>query len=240
MDRTKNYYQILNVEKISTFEDIKKSYRKLSFTHHPDKGGNQEDFNEINEAYTILSDVETRNKYDKTSIYGLLFDESILYNDFDYNDDSKTWDEDKFQKFKKDEQLNIIEYIDDTFNGTIIYNRFVLCKKCKGSGKDTESKIVIKDKNGKVVKVFEGDEGCDFCEGTGKGWDDKDCSFCFGNGKIGNNDCNTCNGEKRILGKQKITNVEMSIDEKDKCIEFMGHISKNIPGKSGHLWLVRK
>ena len=61
------------------------------------------------------------NKYDKTSIYGLLFDESILYNDFDYNDDSKTWDEDKFQKFKKDEQLNIIEYIDDTFDGTIIY-----------------------------------------------------------------------------------------------------------------------
>ena len=90
------------------------------------------------------------------------------------------------------------------------------------------------------MKVFEGDEGCDFCEGTGKGWDDKDCSFCFGNGKIGNNDCNTCNGEKRILGKQKITNIEMSIDEKDKCIEFMGHISKNIPGKSGHLWLVRK
>lgn len=240
MDRTKNYYNILKLDKNCTKEDIKKSYRKLSFTLHPDKGGDEIEFNEIREAYNILFNDESKLQYDKISIYGLEFDETSLFNEFEYSDDYKSWDENKYQKFKNEEELHIVHYIDETFDGTIVYNRYVICKSCKGSGKDTDSKIVIKDSNGKIIKTFEGDDGCDFCEGTGKDWNDNDCAFCFGKGKVGSTECMTCKGEKRILGRQKLNGIEMSIDENEKCVEFMGHMSKNIPGKTGHLWIIRK
>ena len=56
MDFNKNYYNILGVNHESTEKEIKKSYYKLSFTHHPDKGGDESIFSEITEAYDILMD----------------------------------------------------------------------------------------------------------------------------------------------------------------------------------------
>jgi hypothetical protein len=47
--------------------------------------------------------------------------------------------------------------------------------------------------------------------------------------------CKKCNGEKRILGKQKISNIKLTGDETK--IESMGHHSKNEAGKSGYLLL---
>jgi len=61
----KEYYNILGVSSNSSNEDIKKAYRKLSLIHHPDKnGGNDELFKEINEAYSVLSNNNTRKTYD--------------------------------------------------------------------------------------------------------------------------------------------------------------------------------
>ena len=58
----KNYYEILEIERNATQEDIKKAYRKLSLLHHPDKNLNsQESINkiqDINEAYEVLSNPE--------------------------------------------------------------------------------------------------------------------------------------------------------------------------------------
>ena len=66
-----NYYEILEIDKNATQEEIKKAYRKLSLKWHPDKNSGskeaEEKFKEINRAYQILSDPETRNIYD---IYG--------------------------------------------------------------------------------------------------------------------------------------------------------------------------
>ncbi len=62
---SKDYYQILGVNKNSSAEEIKKAYRKLALKHHPDKGGNQEKFKEINEAYQILSNTQKRAQYDQ-------------------------------------------------------------------------------------------------------------------------------------------------------------------------------
>lgn len=64
----KDYYAILGVSKTATAEDIKRAYRKLARKHHPDVNpGNAEaekKFKEINEANEVLSNPETREKYD--------------------------------------------------------------------------------------------------------------------------------------------------------------------------------
>jgi curved DNA-binding protein CbpA len=60
----KNYYDILGVSKTSSQEEIKKKYRELSKMHHPDKGGDEEMFKKINEAYSTLSDPSKRAEYD--------------------------------------------------------------------------------------------------------------------------------------------------------------------------------
>jgi hypothetical protein len=50
---------ILGFDKpVSSVDDIKKRYRKLSMTHHPDKGGNATEFVRLNEAYQVLLQAE--------------------------------------------------------------------------------------------------------------------------------------------------------------------------------------
>jgi len=56
----KDYYKILDVDKGASQEEIKKAFRKLAHTHHPDKpGGNEEKFKEATEAYCY----ETVSRY---------------------------------------------------------------------------------------------------------------------------------------------------------------------------------
>ncbi|CAI2177699.1 4818_t:CDS:10 [Funneliformis geosporum] len=61
----KDYYQILEINKNATEEEIKKTYRRLALKFHPDKNPNgEEKFKEISEAYAVLSDSERRKNYD--------------------------------------------------------------------------------------------------------------------------------------------------------------------------------
>ena len=59
-----DYYSVLGVAKNASQDDIKKAYRKLASQHHPDKGGDTNKFQQIEEAYRILSDDATRSQYD--------------------------------------------------------------------------------------------------------------------------------------------------------------------------------
>ncbi|XP_010268041.1 PREDICTED: dnaJ protein ERDJ3B [Nelumbo nucifera] len=71
----KSYYDILQVQKGASDEQIKRAYRKLALKYHPDKNqGNEEankKFAEINNAYEVLSDREKRNIYDRYGEEGL-------------------------------------------------------------------------------------------------------------------------------------------------------------------------
>jgi curved DNA-binding protein len=60
-----DYYSILGVGKHATPEEIKKAYRKLASQHHPDKGGDTAKFQQIQEAYSVLSDMEKKLQYDR-------------------------------------------------------------------------------------------------------------------------------------------------------------------------------
>lgn len=59
-----DYYKILGVEKNATPDQIKTAYRKQAMKHHPDRGGDEKKFKEIEEAYRILSDPRQRDSYD--------------------------------------------------------------------------------------------------------------------------------------------------------------------------------
>ena len=61
----KDYYKILGVKRDASEEEIKRAYYKLAHKYHPDKGGDEKKFKEINEAYQVLSDKRKRAQYDQ-------------------------------------------------------------------------------------------------------------------------------------------------------------------------------
>ncbi|MBU1539625.1 MAG: molecular chaperone DnaJ [Alphaproteobacteria bacterium] len=66
---TRDYYEVLEVERTIDAAGLKSAYRKLAMKHHPDKNGGCEDsmarFKEISEAYSVLSDDQKRAAYDR-------------------------------------------------------------------------------------------------------------------------------------------------------------------------------
>ena len=58
-----DHYKTLGVEEKATDAEIKKAFRRLSLKHHPDKGGDQGEFQKINGAYQVLGDKNKREQY---------------------------------------------------------------------------------------------------------------------------------------------------------------------------------
>lgn len=214
MNKNINYYKILEVGKNATNKEIKKAYHKLSFRYHPDQNKeiDSSKFKLLNESYNILIDDNKRLEYDKKSKFGRYYTNKF-----------------KFKKSYNDIEIKIEK---NHFNGSLEYERWVKCKKCEGNGKDLYSKIYVKDNLGNI-KVFDGEYGCDFCDGTGK-YNELDCKFCDGKGRVGLNICSSCNGEKRILGIQKLKNIKLTSNK--TRIDSMGHFSKD--GKVGSLIII--
>src|SRR5258706_11457910 len=63
----RDFYEVLGVERDAKPDEIQRSYRKLARTYHPDVNKDpaaEERFKEISEAYDVLSDPDTRRRYD--------------------------------------------------------------------------------------------------------------------------------------------------------------------------------
>mgnify|MGYP001444439165 CR=1 FL=1 len=85
----KDYYAALGVDKKASADAIKKAYRKLAATYHPDRNPDdpkaEERFKDISEAYAVLSDTNKRRQYDMFGAegFGQRFSQEQIFQDFD-------------------------------------------------------------------------------------------------------------------------------------------------------------
>lgn len=77
----RDHYQTLGVARDADAEEIKRAFRKLASQHHPDKGGDKSRFQEIQEAYSVLGDAESRRQYDNPPMSQIHFKSGTF--DFD-------------------------------------------------------------------------------------------------------------------------------------------------------------
>lgn len=213
----KDYYKVLGVEKSATQEEIKKAYYKLAHKYHPDKGGDEAAFKEVNEAYKVLSDKTKREQYDR---FGSNFNSQGFpgggpqgFNWQDFAGGDVNFDlEDLFDIFggggfsqgraKKDTrrgndleiQLSVpLNSVFENQTKKIKITKFISCDRCGGSGAEP----------GTEVKT------CSTCSGTGRVQEVKStflgsfshyttCPECHGEGVIPEKPCNVCKGAGRI------------------------------------------
>lgn len=249
MDYNKDYYKILEINKNSSNDEIKKSYRRLSKLHHPDINKNVDDkfFKEIASAYSILSDSKLKNEYDRRSPYGKNYQPNPFGNmfgnssfEFHFGEAGDIFSQffgnspfgsgfNPFQREKFKENLDI--NLSTTINLKQIYNnetlilkykKFVSCVDCKGTGFDKESHS----------------ENCDVCDGTGI-YNGRTCDYCRGEGKIYTGQCKTCKGEKIILkdSEVNIQSVSQVRNSVRNVYRGYGHQSKYYKDKNGSLIL---
>jgi len=186
---SKDYYNILGINKNASKEEIKRAYRKLAHKYHPDKqGGNEKKFKEINEAYQVLSNDQKKSQYDQ---FGSTFDQSGFSNQ---DNQAGGWGginiEDLFRGFTGQSQQRSEDFGDfgDIF-GNVFGNR-----RAKYQYKQ-KAKDIIVDMEVSLEDIYKGLEKdiklrktvkCSQCNGTGKepGSLMKKCPTCNGKGEI--------------------------------------------------------
>ena len=204
---SKDYYQILGVEKKASKDDVKKAFRKLAHKYHPDKkGGDELKFKEASEAYSILSDDKKRAEYDS---YGRVFSGSGGasqggFEGFDFS---------QFGGFGGGQGFNV--NVEDIFSG---FSDIFGGRQAK-RGRDISIDIELPFKEaifGVTRKVLiTKDSTCNKCKGSGAEPDTKTktCPTCNGKGQVVESQrspfgvfqsvsiCKTCHGKKTVPEK---------------------------------------
>jgi molecular chaperone DnaJ len=191
-----NFYDILGVTETASQDDIKRAYRKKAVESHPDKGGDEEIFKKISEAYDTLGDEQKRKDYDmqKNNPFGNFGSDPFgSFNDFFSNITN--------QRVRKapDKIIDIQIGTIDSFLGKNIDIRFQrknMCNSCNGQGGERvtcntcngSGRITQRVGNSFFSNIFQ--VTCNSC--NGKGFNLKNvCYSCAGEGK--NNELQTIN-----------------------------------------------
>lgn len=219
----RDYYEVLEIQKTATAEEIKKAYRKKAIKYHPDKNPGdkkaEEMFKEAAEAYEVLSDENKRSMYDRYghsapggfgghsggfsmddifSQFGDIFGDFGGFGGFGGGSrGGRTVNRGSDLRIKV--KLNLKEILEGA-EKKIKVNKYVSCTHCKGTGADKGTAY----------------ETCPTCRGTGttirvvntllgQMQTQTTCSTCAGSGKKITKKCSHCNGEGVVRDDEIIT-----------------------------------
>jgi len=252
----RDYYEVLDIKKGASPEEIKKAYRKLALKYHPDRnssGSNAEDkFKEINEAYQVLSNPEKKARYDQFGSaegMGGFNSQGRGFSDFgnfgDFGDIFESFFGTRTQRSgggtRSQRGANLrynleISFEDAAFGKEtkIEVPSWETCPICKGSG----------------AKPGTSPQTCPDCHGTGEIRSKqntmfgqfvnvKTCPRCAGEGKIIKDKCVNCRGTGKVK-KNRIVKVKIpaGVDTGHQLrINGMGEPGER-GGPSGDLYIV--
>ena len=228
MATKRDYYEVLGVEKTASEAEIKKAYRKLAIQYHPDKTPGdkvaEEKFKEAAEAYSVLSDMDKRARYDQfghAGMGGAAGGGFSDFADFDLNDIFSSVFGHGFsgfggfggfgggggrtqqRKFRgSDLRVKVKLNLKDISTGVekkFKLKKYVECNHCHGTGAEGDG----------------GTETCPTCHGTGSVTRTQQsifgmmqtqsvCPQCNGEGKIIKNKCKHCSGEGIVYGEEVV------------------------------------
>ncbi|HSW76363.1 MAG TPA: J domain-containing protein [Candidatus Saccharimonadales bacterium] len=210
------YYDLLNVDKLATPNEIKKAYYKKAMIFHPDKNKedkNAEDmFKQISEAYEVLSDPQKRAIYDQFGKDGL--NERQSFNPFDLSSMffKTTQQHQKTQNLQFELTITLRELYDGCIK-KFKYNRYVVCQSCR----DQLTTCTTCHGQGKIAKrqqqgfmIMQNIVECDQCKGHG---------FSYKINK--KKKCKTCHGQFKIKVEQELNiDIERGMNHGDTLCYF--------------------
>ena len=200
----RDYYDVLEVSRDASAEDLKRAYRKCAMRYHPDKNPGdreaEEKFKECSEAYSVLSDADKRQRYDRMGHAGVGGAAGGGFEQVDIGSVGDLFEGIFGEVFRNarggrrasrvgdDIQSDLAISFEDAALGaekTISVTRNTSCDTCAGSGAA----------QGTPVEV------CRACEGRGevrfvRGFfaSSRPCSDCSGTGKRISSPCSACRG----------------------------------------------
>lgn len=214
MAEKRDYYEVLEVTKTATVEEIKKAYRKKAIQYHPDKNPGdkeaEEKFKEAAEAYDVLSNPDKRARYDQFGHAGM---------------GGAAGNGGPFGGFGGGMSMDdIFSMFGDIFGGhSGGFSGFgggfgggsTQQRRFRGSDLRVKVKLTLKEISTGVEKKFKLKKyvACSHCHGTGAKGDSgsETCPTCKGSGSVIRNQqtilgtmqtrttCSTCNGEGKII-----------------------------------------
>lgn len=177
MPTTRDYYQVLSVERTADGEEIKRAYRRLAMKYHPDRNPDDSEaevkFKECAEAYEVLSDESKRKIYDQYGHEGLRGHGAAGHD---------------FNRMNVDD---IFSMFNDIFGGGGGFGggqRAGRRAPARGYDLETEVRLDLKEVATGVSKdvEFTRMDICDNCSGSGAkpGTEPETCATCAGQGKV--------------------------------------------------------
>lgn len=182
-----NFYNTLGVKENATQDEIKKAYRKLAIEHHPDKGGNEDTFKSISEAYDTLGDENKRKQYDNR--HNNPFGSGNPFGGGDpFGDIFRGFTQRRKKPAAPETIVSVNVGAVESYLGSekvITYNKKDKCDVCEGSGGDKNVCGTCKGDGYRAVKVGSGL----FSQVVRQA-----CPSCRGEGHIYKTKCGGCNG----------------------------------------------